>query len=449
MKHIFYLIFALLDLVSWSQAPLSIPYQCVLRNVDGSVMANTALTMTFKIHEVAATGNVVYQETHSLNSNGQGLVVCAVGSGTAVQGTFAGIQWGSGAKFMHVLMNTGSGEIDLGTQQMMSVPFALYSNGVSVNVSTTGDTLSIGGNHVIVPGISVANLVYGCTDIAACNYNSSANQNDNSCLYTGATCDDGNANTTNDLINGGCVCAGTPTSGSGTGAQLLPGNATCANEYISVTDCAGQDSLFYNDRYYTLVEIGGQCWFAENLATSIYSNGDFIVGDSSDGWWVDIVEGRYTVYADLFSNDLTYGKLYNWYAVSDVRGLCPTGWHVPSDCDWMNLEKYLGVEANEIESYAYRGESAQVGSILKYPLTWFDGDGAVGINSVGFSGLAGGFKQGAGYSMSMGYGVHFWTSSEFTSTNAIYRSLSYNLDGIHRGDYGWKPNGFSVRCIKD
>ena len=102
----------------FGQAPMSIPYQAVVHNADGSVMANAALTMTFKIHDVAATGNVVYQETHSLSSNAQGLVVCAVGSGTAEQGTFAGIQWGSGAKFMHVLMNAGSGEIDLGTEQI-------------------------------------------------------------------------------------------------------------------------------------------------------------------------------------------------------------------------------------------------------------------------------------------------------------------------------------------
>lgn len=154
----------------FAQAPLSIPYQAVLRDVDGVAISNDTLTMVFKIHDGNATGAVVYHETHNLISNDQGLINCSVGTGVVVEGGFAEINWAIGAKFMQVIMNSGNGEIDLGTQQMMSVPYALYSNGISVNVSTAGDTLSIGGNHVIVPGISVANIpltVMGCTDIAA------------------------------------------------------------------------------------------------------------------------------------------------------------------------------------------------------------------------------------------------------------------------------------------
>jgi hypothetical protein len=122
-------------------------------------MSNAALTMIFKIHDVTATGTVVYQESQALTSNAQGLVSCFVGNGTAAQGTFANINWGNGAKFLHVLMNAGNGEIDLGTQQMMSVPYALYAVQTDVRVSATGDTLSIGGQSVIVPGISSANPV--------------------------------------------------------------------------------------------------------------------------------------------------------------------------------------------------------------------------------------------------------------------------------------------------
>jgi hypothetical protein len=191
-----------------AQSPQGIPYQAVMRNADGSVLANSAVSLTFMIHDGTADGVVVYQESHSLTSNVQGLVSCVVGNGTASQGTFAGINWGSGAKFLHVMM----GSTDLGTQQMLSVPYALYARNTAVSISATGDTLTVGGNSVIVPGISAANFpsaFLGCTDNAACNYNSAATQNDNSCLYTGATCDDGNTITTNDLINGSCVCAGT------------------------------------------------------------------------------------------------------------------------------------------------------------------------------------------------------------------------------------------------
>jgi hypothetical protein len=95
--------------------------------MDGSVLSNAPITMTFKIHDVSATGTVVYEENHTTNSNAQGLVTLNVGAGTAITGTFNSINWGNGAKFLHVLMNAGNGVVDLGTQQMMSVPYALHS----------------------------------------------------------------------------------------------------------------------------------------------------------------------------------------------------------------------------------------------------------------------------------------------------------------------------------
>ncbi|MBM3428429.1 MAG: DUF1566 domain-containing protein [Bacteroidetes bacterium] len=214
MKNLFLIPFLILALFLFpaltliAQSPQGIPYQAVMRNADGSVMASSAVNMTFIIHDGTANGAVVYQESHSLTSNAQGLVSCVVGNGVVSQGNFININWGGGAKFLHVMMGT----TDLGTQQMLSVPYALYTENVGVRVSATGDTLVVGGNSVILPGVSAANYppaFLGCTDNAACNYNSAATQNDNSCLYLNATCDDGNASTINDVINGSCVCAGT------------------------------------------------------------------------------------------------------------------------------------------------------------------------------------------------------------------------------------------------
>ena len=121
------ILFLFLAPALYSQAPQSIPYQAIIRNTDGSTMANAAVTITFKIHDNSATGTVVYEETHAATTNAQGLVSLNVGGGTAVTGTFSGIQWGTGSKFLHVLMNAGNGIVDLGTQQMMSVPYALYA----------------------------------------------------------------------------------------------------------------------------------------------------------------------------------------------------------------------------------------------------------------------------------------------------------------------------------
>ncbi|MEN9334653.1 MAG: hypothetical protein RLY35_1833, partial [Bacteroidota bacterium] len=132
-----------------SQSPQSIPYQAVVRNADGSVLSNASMIMIFKIHDATATGNVVYQESHTTASNAQGLVVLNVGQGQASVGTFDNINWGNGAKFLHVLMNAGNGELDLGTQQMMSVPYALYaerSGGSMPAGSAPGELMYWNGN---------------------------------------------------------------------------------------------------------------------------------------------------------------------------------------------------------------------------------------------------------------------------------------------------------------
>jgi len=441
------LFLALALLVSSSlvaQSPQGIPYQAVMRNADGSVMASSEAVFTFMIHDGTANGTVVYQESHSLTSNAQGLVSCVLGNGTASQGNFATINWGSGAKFLHVMMGT----TDLGTQQMLSVPYALCTENVGVRVSATGDSLTVGGKSVIIPGISAANFppaVLGCTDNAACNYNSAASQNDSSCLYLNATCDDGNANTTNDVINGSCVCAGTQTSGSGTGAQLLPGNATCSAQNISVTGCGGQTTLTYDGRTYDLVEIGGQCWFADNLATDQYRNGDPIPTGLSNTTWQNTTAGAYAIYNNDLANDATYGKLYNWYTTVDSRGLCPTGWHVPTDCEWMYLESSLGMSVTDQETAGWRGTNE--GGALKATTNW-NAPNTGATNSSGFAAFPGGYRNDDGTYFSIGDYGYWWSSTESGSTSAWLRELDYFDSDVYR-DNASKQSGFSVRCVRD
>ena len=235
---------------SASAVPPGIPYQAVVRNANGQVAANTAVTTRFTLHQNTADGAVEYQETHALTTNAQGLMSTVLGQGAAVQNTFAAINWANTTKFLQVEVDLGSGYVDLGTQQLMSVPFALYAaNGPQgpagplgpagadgadgsqgpqgiqgeqgpqgpagqnavLSVSTTGDTLYTGTGFIIVPGISAANYptqISGCTNELACNYDSAASLDDGSCLIQGSTCDDGNANTTNEVIDVNCQCTG-------------------------------------------------------------------------------------------------------------------------------------------------------------------------------------------------------------------------------------------------
>jgi uncharacterized protein (TIGR02145 family) len=478
-----------------AQSPQGIPYQAVMRNADGSVMASSAVSLIFMIHDVSATGTVVYQESHALTSNAQGLVSCVVGNGVVSQGNLADINWGNGAKFMHVMMGT----TDLGTQQMLSVPYTFYTNEVPLRVSPIGDSLIIGNDVTIVPGISAANFpsVLGCTDNAACNYNIAATQSDNSCLYQNAICDDGNATTIGDVINSSCVCVGSPIVNgctnplacnynaaanvdngsclvqgnscndnnastindiinascqclgtlSNTGATLLPGNATCSAQVISVTGCGGQTSLTYDGLTYDLVQIGGQCWFADNLATDQYRNGDLIASGLTNTNWSNTSSGAYHIYANSPSNDATYGKLYNWFSVTDTRGLCPTGWHVPTDCEWMYLENALGINVNDQVLFDTWVRGTDQGGRLKSTTLW-DAPNLGANNNIGFSALPGAYRGTngtGGFLNSLGY---WWTSTATTSTNAWYRVLGANYATVNRIS-GGKRAGFSIRCVKD
>ncbi len=378
-----------------AQSTSSIPYQAVVRNVDGSILSNTSLVITFKIHNATSNGNVVFEETHNTTSNAQGLINLNLGAGTTVTGTFSSINWGGGAKFLNVFMNADNGIVDLGTQQMMSVPYALYAEDVNVRVSPMGDTLFVGSQFSIVPGVSAAN----------------------------------------------------PQSMSGLGAVVLSDNTTCQTLYISVNGCNGQDSLLYNDTYYDLVDINGQCWFAENLATANYNDGTTIPNVTGFTAWGALSTPAYCWYNNNISYKSVYGGLYNYFAVQ-TGNLCPTGWHVASDCDWMYLENSLGLSPVDQSTSGWRGAALPLGGKLKNNAWTSPNLGA--SNSSGFSALPGGFRMGTSsgtFSGIVNYGF-WWTSSNNNTNTAWHRGMGYNEFGLDR-DILIKKYGASVRCIKD
>jgi len=155
-------LFAFLLLVgtSHAQAPQGIPYQAAARNSSGTILASTSISVRFTIRDSVTTGIIKYRETHSTTTDANGMFSVTVGQGTPVSGTFASINWVTNAKFLQVELDPAGGStyIDMGTQQMMSVPYALNTGIIKMTVSATGDTLHSGnGNYVIIPGISAAN----------------------------------------------------------------------------------------------------------------------------------------------------------------------------------------------------------------------------------------------------------------------------------------------------
>jgi uncharacterized protein (TIGR02145 family) len=211
--------------------------------------------------------------------------------------------------------------------------------------------------------------------------------------------------------------------------------------------------LLYYDRYYSLVEIGGQCWFAENLATDKYSNGDLLGQDMSlsgqnNSSWFNATSGMYSIANESLSNDVIYGKLYNWYAAVDGRGVCPIGWHTPSDCEWMFLEKSVGVALSELEFTGNRGGSS--GNAIKSTAGW-SLPNTLANNSSGFSALPGGIRGEMAIPITLGYSGYWWAESKNESniTNLHARKLQSSSASIYRYQNMYTFSGLSIRCIKD
>ena len=173
-----------------------------------------------------------------------------------------------------------------------------------------------------------------------------------------------------------------------------------------------------------------------NLDVSVFRNGDPVPEAKSDEEWKKAgKEGKpaWCHYENNVENGTKYGKLYNWYAVTDKRGLAPEGWHISSDAEWRNTTDFLG------------GEDA-AGTKMKSSSGW-TGDGN-GTNESGFSGLPAGCRDlngKFGYIDKIGY---WWTSTEKDSTLAWYRCIDQSPYYVYRTNY-YKQNGLSVRCIRD
>jgi uncharacterized protein (TIGR02145 family) len=204
--------------------------------------------------------------------------------------------------------------------------------------------------------------------------------------------------------------------------------------------------------YYNTVQIGNQCWTQSNLKVSKYRNGDSIPTGLSNTAWQNTTAGAYAIYDNNPVNDGLYGKLYNHYAVMDTRGLCPTGWHVPTDGEWNLMVKFLDPNADTICNNC--PQSGIAGGALKSTATqptpggWASPNGGA-TNSSGFTAGPGGLRGDDGNFAHLGFGGYYWSSSSSSGSDAWFRSLNFGFGGgIHRYN-PLRPSGFSVRCLRD
>ena len=210
--------------------------------------------------------------------------------------------------------------------------------------------------------------------------------------------------------------------------------------------CDEETSILYVGQTYSIVAIGPQCWMAENLNVGSRIDG---VNDQTNNSTLE----KYC-YDDLESNCDIYGGLYQWNEMMQytttpgVQGICPPGWHLPTDGEWKVLEGTVDTQYPvgdpEWNSIALRGFDA--GYHLKSETGWV-GDGN-GNDTYGFAALPGGKWWYSGYFQGLGESAGFWTSSQWSGSSTWFRYLSFLSDASGRSTR-YKTDGFSVRCLQD
>jgi uncharacterized protein (TIGR02145 family) len=220
--------------------------------------------------------------------------------------------------------------------------------------------------------------------------------------------------------------------------------ATIGNETGNVTDIEGN--------IYQTVRIGTQWWMAENLKVTHYRNGDAIPRVTTPYAWSILNTGAYCEYNNDTNYAAIYGRLYNWYAVSDSRNIAPAGWHVASESEWKQLDIYLGISPTDVDKLGFRGTD-EGGKMKEIGTTYWDYPNSGATNESGFSARPGGmisddYLVDEPY-MDMRILASFWTSSTVSIGSwAWSRFLTFDDSRIGRTGAD-RRSGFSVRCVKD
>jgi uncharacterized protein (TIGR02145 family) len=232
-----------------------------------------------------------------------------------------------------------------------------------------------------------------------------------------------------------------------------PGGFNPDLTYGSMSDIEGNT--------YATIDIGTQVWMAENLRVTRYADGTPIaeLQDESDWGALTADAKAYCWYANLPDNEDTASVLYTWAAAmngmsgsdtipSGIQGVCPDGWHLPSDPEWMELEVFLGMTLVDAGKYEWRGSDEGVQLKETGYSNWAQA-AAPGSNTSGFTAVPGGFRSATGSFYNYNQYAAYWTATEQPGTDKAYlRALKFDNEQVYR-QYNTRSMGFSVRCLQD
>lgn len=383
MKKLKLLLVAILFAVAgvFAQAPQSFKYQAVARDLSGNTLNNQSVSFLISILQTSPLGTVVYSEIHNAITNEFGLVNLEIGNGFVVSGNFSTIDWSNDSYFIKIEMDESGGTNyqEMGTSQLLSVPYALHAekadnvDDADADPSNELQTLTLSGDTLFI-----SNGNYVLLSLFSPNYGFS-----------------------------------------------------CGSNWTDMRD----------GNIYSTIQIGTQCWMAENLniGTKVNSINPALGNDSlltqTDN---DTIE-KYC-YDDNESNCALYGGLYQWdemmqyTIIEETQGVCPVGWHIPTDAEWCILENF--VDATTDPGCSLTG--------------WRGTDGGTNLKQGGLSGFVGllaGYRDADGTFGNVGVNGYFWSSNE-TGSSARIRNLNASEARVYRGSSD-KLNGLCVRCVKD
>ena len=429
MKRLFFSVCGIvLSITLFAQPTQVFSYQAVVRNADNNLVKNSELGLRISIMQGEPDNADIYNELQTVTTNENGLLTTTIGNSDG----FTDISWTNPPYFLSVEIDLDGGSnytVEL-TTQLLSVPFAMHAYSAESITGELNETDPAFTSWDKSSGISITEDQI--TDLK--DYIETENQNLDDVLANGT--DAGNKNITNLASPVNALDAATKEYVDGVKAMLLDYIAS-----LGVTDPR-------DDRHYSAVAIGNQIWMAENLKYLPSVNPSSTSSNIEPCYYVYGYEGMSVDGARLRENFVTYGVLYNWPAAmngeessdtnpSSVQGVCPAGWHLPSDAEWEELIEYLGNTLAQ-EKLKESGNAHWI-------------EPSIATNETGFTALPGGtLYQNEFINLTrMGY---WWSATQESATIAKYRMMHYEnyvmLPSPNPTGIG-KEIPMSIRCVRD
>lgn len=476
-KIIFISAFVLMTFSLIAQVPQAISYQAIARDTNGAILSNHNISLRISILIDSITGSSVYTEIHNDTTNHTGLVNISIGTGQVVSGDFASINWRRLNCFIKTEadISGGSNFSTMGISQFLTVPYAF--NALSARslllTSPSGHTyeVTIDDNGNIITNCSPQpTQAYAGPDQLSVIGNSTTIVANTPVIGTGLwTISSGAGGSFADSTNPNTLFYGQ----TGLAYHLV---WTISNDCGSSSDtvnisfptilgfvCGDIITDIRDGNNYNTVQIGTQCWMAENLARLPSVSHPGTLSSTLQKYYVIYYYGTNVFAAIATSNYQTYGVLYNWPAAmagdvssnnvpSGVKGICPVGWHLPSKEEWKILagevDSQYGYPDPEWNGTGWCGTDA--GDNLKETGTiHWNSPNTGATNSSGFTALPGGrIATDIPTFEGLGESGGFWSSTVVSSEIASSMGLSQSSPEIALSD--WKrKGGRSVRCLKN